>query len=412
MDSITHTELSCGMPLIVEQMGGVRSASMSWLVPAGVASDPLDRIGLSTMWSELICRGAGDRDSRAHADALDRLGVNISSSPGTTFLRIGATLVGARLEEALPLIVDMVRRPRFDEASLEPSRELALQSIRSLEDDPHERAILSARAAHLGDPLGRSTYGDEAGIRAVSAADIKEGWSSRARPRGSILAMAGDVDADRVRDRLESLLAGWEGASSEPGAGGAPARGYHHVADDTNQVQIVLVHDAPREADDDSMLERVVVSVLSGGMSGRLFTEVRERRGLCYAVSAGYRANREYGLVSAYVGTTPERARTSLKVLSEELARIGTPAGRVTDEEFQRAVVGLKAGLVMSGESTSARASALAGDVHKIGRPRSLGEIIDKIDAITLDQVNDYLARRSLGTTTVVTLGPEALIDA
>lgn len=409
MEPITRIDLPCGLPLIVEKMGGVRSVAMSWLIPAGAATEPADRLGLSALWAELACRGAGELDSRAHADALDRLGVNRSISPGGLFIRVGATLVGNRLDEALPLLVDVVRRPRFDVDSIEPTRELAIQAIRSLEDDPHERAVIAARAHHLPDPLGRSTYGTIEGLQATTRDDIVNGWRQRALPGGCILALAGDVDAELVASRLNELLDGWAGASTEPGVGPATQRGMHHIQDDTNQVQIVLVHDAPREADEDAMLERVVTNVLSGGMSGRLFTEVREKRGLCYAVSAGYRGTRDYGVATAYVGTAPDRAATSLKVLREELERINTPEGRVTEEEFERAIVGLKAGLVLSGESSSARASSLASDVHNFGRPRSLGELAERIDAITLDDLHAYTARRSLGTTTVVTLGPEPL---
>ena len=407
--SIRRVQLGCGLPLIVERMGGVRSAALTWLIPAGASCEANDRRGLASMWSELICRGAGDLDSRAHADALDRLGVNRSSSPGGLFLSVGASLVGSRLTDALPLIVDMVTRPRFDEQSIGPSRELAIQAIKSLEDDPYERAVIAARERHLPDPLGRSTYGDIAGLTAITRADITGGWASRARPEGSILAIAGDVAVEEIVPVLDELLEGWAGRADEPAQGATPARGRHHVEDDTNQVQIVLVHDAPREEDTDSMLERVITYVLSGGMSGRLFTEVRERRGLCYAVSAAYRSSRDFGVSTAYVGTTPDRASTSLEVLQAELERINTPEGQVTEEEFQRAIIGLKAGLVLSGESTAARASALASDVHKLGRPRSLDEVAERIDAITLDEVNGYAAKRTLGETTVVTLGPQAV---
>ena len=113
--------------------------------------------------------------------------------------------------------------------------------------------------------------------------------------------------------------------------------------------------------------------------------------------------------MSAYVGTTPERAQESLEVLLAELDRINTPAGRVTPEEFQRALIGFKSGLVFSGESTSARASAIAGDTRRLGRARSLGEIADRLDSITLDEVNAYLARRRLGALTIQTLGPAPL---
>jgi predicted Zn-dependent peptidase len=144
-------------------------------------------------------------------------------------------------------------------------------------------------------------------------------------------------------------------------------------------------------------------------MSGRLFSEVREKRGLCYSVSAGYRPDRDYGVVTAYVGTTPERAQESLDVLIAELHRISTPEGRVTEEEFKRAKVGMKSGLVFSGESTGSRAVSLAADQRKLGRPRSLDELAQQVDAVTLDQLNAYLARRAIGAATIQTLGPRDL---
>jgi predicted Zn-dependent peptidase len=187
-------------------------------------------------------------------------------------------------------------------------------------------------------------------------------------------------------------------------------RGYEHEADPSNQVQIVVVHDAPSETKPESMLEKTVVSVLSGGMSGRLFSEVREKRGLCYSVSAGYRGERDFGGVTAYVGTTPEKAQQSLDVLMQELGRVQLPDGRVTRAEFDRAIVGMKSRLVFSGESTSARAAALVSDYHRLGRARTLAELASEVDGVTLDRLNTYLSERRLGRVTVQTVGPSALV--
>jgi predicted Zn-dependent peptidase len=136
---------------------------------------------------------------------------------------------------------------------------------------------------------------------------------------------------------------------------------------------------------------------------------VREKRGLCYSVSASYAPGKELGSVLAYVGTTPERAQTSLDVLIAELERIMTAAGAVTEEEFGRAMIGMKSRLVFAGESTSARAASLAHDMHRLGRPRSLDDIARELDGLTLGRVNEYLSRRKLGRLTIQTLGPAAL---
>lgn len=407
MNTITVRRLECGMPLVVEQMSGVRSAALLWLVPAGVATE--DRPGQCTMWAELLMRGAGGHRSREHADALDRLGVSRGTEPGVQHLRVSATMLGSRVSEALPLIVDMVRRPRMEVESVEPARDLALQALESLKDEPHARAGIAARSRHFPSPFDRSSHGTEEGLRAITREELISGWAARAVPGGSICAVAGAVDGAEIEARLNALLKGWSGSRADASSVGSPVRGYAHLPDESNQVQIIVLHDGPREPEPTSIMEKVVVSVLSGGMSGRLFSEVREKRGLCYSVAAGYSGGKHFGAVEAYVGTTPERAQQSLDVLLAELNRINSGEGRVDAGELARALVGMKSRVVFSGESTAARAAALAADMHRLGRPRSLGEIATQIDAVTLDRVNEYLAGRSLGRITVQTLGPAPL---
>lgn len=401
--------LSCGTPALIEVISGVRSAALSWYAPGGVADEPADRLGLSAVWSELFMRGSRDLDSRQQADAFDRLGCSRSADAGTYFMRFAATMMGERLADVLPLFVDMARRPRFDESSLEPARDLALQALESIKDDPQERCALGARRRHYPAPLNRASQGSQEGLKAITLDDVTSVWARTPGPKRSIFAAAGAVDPDRLCAQLDALLSDWKGGTPEPPTTGQAVRGYDHETDQTNQVQVLVLHDAPPERHPDSLLEKIVTNVLSGGMSGRLFTEVREKRGLCYSVSAGYRGERDFGAVSAYVGTTPERAQESLDVLHGELERINTPAGQVTKDEFDRALIGMKSRLVFSGESTGARAGALTADYHRLGFGRTLTELAGAIDKVTLDQVNAYLARRTLGTLTIQTLGPSPL---
>jgi predicted Zn-dependent peptidase len=405
---VVHT-LACGAVVIVERMSSVRSAAASWMIPGGCGYDPDDMMGRATMWVELLLRGSASLTSREQADAFDQLGVSRATDLGAYNLRIAAGLLGQNMLKAMPLLMDMVRRPRMDDASVEPCRDLALQAIESLQDDPQERASHLARERHYPSPLNRSGLGTPEGLEALTGERLRADWAATALPGGAILAFAGDLAPAAVIESLERLTAGWKGVASEPALSPPPARGYGHAEDPSNQVQIIVLHDAPPESHPDSMLEKVVVNVLSGGMAGRLFTEVREKRGLCYSVSAGYRGERDFGSLSAYVGTTPEKAQESLDVLFEQLRRLGTPEGRITPDEFARAIIGMKSSVVFSGESSGARAASLASDHRRLGRPRSLDEITRQIDAVTLEQVNDYLARRRTGKVTIQTLGPREL---
>lgn len=409
MGSIVVHSLACGMPLIVERMEGVKSAAVSWILPAGAAYDPIDKQGQAAMWGELLMRGAGAKDSRQQADAFDRVGAGRSADVGVQVLRVASTMLGVKAAETLGLLTEMVLLPRMDYDAIDPARELALAAIESLKDDPQERASLLLRERHHPEPLNRSGLGTQAGLNALEREDLVMGWKACCKPEQSVLAIAGDVEPGAIIERCEKLLEGWHGGLSEPPQGKTPLRGYAHCEDPSNQVQILLAHDAPSEANPDSLLEKFVMSVLSGGMSGRLFSEVREKRGLCYSVNAGYRGDKTYGVVSAYVGTSPERAQQSLDVLWQELAKLREPAGAITPEEFARAKVGMKSSVVFSGESTGARAASLASDQRRLGRPRSLEEIARAIDEVTLERVNEYLKRREPGRWTIQTLGPTAL---
>ncbi len=406
MNEPTVRTLARGGTLVVEKIPGVRSAGLTWLVPAGIATDPKDRLGRAAVLEEMLMRGAGELDSRAQADAFDRLGAARGACAGTTHLRLSLTCLGSALGAALPLVGDMVLRPRLGADSLGPAKDLAVQSIESLADDPQERCVYAARERHYDPPFNRSGLGTREGIAALTRDEIADSWTAATAPGGWIVSAAGDVDADAIEHTLNAMGEQSGRVAPEVSSSGGAPRGYAHETDDSNQVQIVVVHDGPLETHEDAVLERVVVSVLAGGMSGRLFTEVREKRGLCYAVSASYRADKLFAGVSAYVGTTPERAQESLDVLLAELARV---RDGIEPDEFERAITGMKSRLVFAGESTSARAGALAGDMRVRGRPRSLAERTAEIDGVTLDRVNGYLSRRDPGRLTIQTLGPSPL---
>ncbi len=398
--------LDNGMAVHIEPIASVSSAAISWLLPIGSAVSPVDRQGESAMLCELIERGAGDLDARQHSDALDRLGVHLGTSVSSHHLHLSATMLGSRVEAVLPLVCDMVTRPHLPASAMEAVRSLCLQTLASIDDDPQEKVSIQLHEQHAPPPFNRSGHGKPQTITAMSIDDLRIAWNEHCRPRRSIFAVAGAVDLDAIVAQLNSLLGGWAGDSQEPRETARAARGAVHLQHDTAQVHIALAFDGPRERDDDSMVERLAISVLGGSASGRLFTEVRQKRSLCYSVSASYNAGRDRGSVSLYAGTTPERAQETLDVCIEQILRMREG---VSEEEFHRAAIGLKSRMVMQGESTPARARALARDAFRIGRPRDLKEVAAAVDAVSLDRVNDYLQGRDFGEFTIASIGPVEL---
>ncbi|MBI1336880.1 MAG: insulinase family protein [Phycisphaera sp.] len=400
-----------GLWLVGERLPNVQSLAVHMLVPAGVCHEPAKKLGVAQVLSEMVNRGAGDYDARQHSDALDMLGLRRDTGVDTRHARVSAVMIGGKVDEALPLLVDMIRRPTLDKAHLEPSVDLALQALDSLEDEPQQKVFLRLRKRHLPEPFGRTSMGERSHLEGLKIEDVRSHWHHTHVPGGALFAFAGRFDWDKLKAQVEALTGDWSGENPEPAETKHGERGYFHEVAQSTQVHIGLAYDAPPEVDPRSMEQRIAIAALSGGMSGRLFTEVREKRGLCYSVFANYAADRRRGLVLAYSGTTAARAQETLDVLSGEMARLSRG---IEQDEFARAVVGMKSSLVMQGESTGARAGAIAMDQYVYGRPRSLDEVSQRIDAVTLDGLNAFVKSHVLPAKmdpgkTIVTVGPEAL---
>lgn len=395
-----------GLTLLAERMPAVKSAAMSFLVPAGTSNDPADAGGSANVLSDLILRGAGALDSRQLTDHLDRLGLQRSSSAGLYHTRLGCASLANRVMEGLRTYADIVRRAHLPEVGFEAARDLSLQAIAGIDDDPKQKMLIALRERHFPYPYGRNSLGVEAELKALTIDRIRRDYASRFHARGAIIAFAGDVDFAFLKDEIGRLLGDWNGAEPTPPTGRPAVRGVHHQDQKSEQTHIGLAWPSILETDPEYYTVRLAIEVLSGGMSGRLFTEVREKRGLVYSVWAGYSSLKNVGSILAYAGTSNDRAQKTLDTMLAEFQRL---TEGVTPAELQRAKTGLKAATIMQGESSGARAGAIAHDWFIRGRIRTLDEIRNAIDVVTVDRVNAYLKAHPPGPYTIVTVGPKPL---
>lgn len=407
MSQTIHTrQLANGLTVAVETMPHLRSVAWTLLLPAGSASDPEGLSGAMQVLNGMVYRGAGERDARALSDALDALGIQRAGRVDVEYTTFGGAALADDLAAALALYADIVRRPRLPAEELEAERALALQAVRALNDQPTQRLFVEMAKTYFPGPFGRSVLGEIDDLQRIDHAALVADAQRRLRPAGGVLAVAGGVEPQSVFDLAEQLLGDWQGAAPalpRPQPRQAPC--YRHIEQETNQTQIAVAYRSLPLDDPAYYHERLALNVLSGsGMSTRLFVEVRGKRGLVYSVGAFPRIHRGLGIVLAYAGTQPDRAQETVDVLLGELRRM---RDGVTQDELERARIGLLSALVMQGESTGARAGAMAADVFLIGRPRTLDEIRRAVEAVTLDSLNTYLAERPEPCFTVVTLGPK-----
>jgi len=398
-----HT-LNNGMVILGEPMDAVESVAFGFMLPAGAARLPDGCCGAGNVIADWIFRGAGDKDSRQLSDAIDGLGLVRGRSVGSSHIAIGAALESGNLAEALDLYTDIILKPSLNEDQFELARQLAIEDVLSLDDDPRHKVMLKLREQFYPSPLGLSSVGDIEELKTLTAQISGRIIKDKFNLSQTIFSVAGKYDFDAVCQQLERLF------ESEPKEGGesitlGPRHGkYTHIPNDGAQVHIALMTGTVKPTDEDYYNARVAISVLSGGMSARLFTEVREKRGLCYAIGARYHGLKQAAGVMCYAGTTPDKAQETLDCIVSEFNRLGEG---ISAEEIDRAKVGLKSSLILQSESSSSRAGAIGGDHYILGRVRSLDEIKDKIEATSVDSVLAFLRNNPFSDFTVVTIGPK-----
>lgn len=398
--------LANGLVLLGEPMPGLESAAFTLLVPSGCIHDPSDRGGLSSFTCEMALRGAGPRDSRRFIEDLDNLGVERSESVSDSHTRYGGATLSGNLPATLAIFADVVRRPHLPGEQLEASRQAMFQELRAVEDEPAEKVMLELRRCHYPDPWGRSSQGEEAAIEATTLKDIRRHFERTYQPNGTILGIAGRFDWERVKDDVESLLGDWKPLEPATVTEKSPDLRRLHLPYDSNQTQIGIAYQAVPYRNPEYFPAWGAVGVLSGGMSARLFTEVRERRGLCYAVYAQYHTLKDYGAVFCYAGTSADRAQETLEVTLGELVRLNRG---IQAEELDRLKARIKSALIMQQESSSARSSSIARDWYHLGRMRTLEEVGRLVDELSRESINAYLAEHPAGRFTIVTVGPREL---
>jgi predicted Zn-dependent peptidase len=395
-----------GLTLVVEPMADVQSAAFALMVPAGSVYERPGANGTAAVLADLVTRGAGNRDSRQLSTALDNLGVQRSESVGWNFISFGGATLAENLVPAMSLYADVLLRPHLPEEEFDAALAGVEQGLLAQEDDPQRKVLVELRRRCYDAPWGLPTDGDLADLARITREGVRDLYHRCFHPNGTILGVAGKVDAPEIRDTLTNLLGDWPHREPESVVRGSRGPRVGHLSQDSTQTHIGIACDAVPYGHEQYYAAWAAVSVLSGGSSSRLFKEVREQRGLCYSVYAAHNSLRTEGRILAYAGTTAERAQETLDVTLREIQRLGEQIG---EDELDRCKARAKSSLIMQQESTTARAGSIARDWFHLERVVTLDEVHREIDALTVPRVLDYLREFPPRDFTVLSVGPEAL---
>jgi predicted Zn-dependent peptidase len=379
--------------VVTERVPSVRSVALGFWIATGSAAESDDQAGISHLLEHMLFRGTERFGSQEIDQIFDAMGAEVNAGTDKESTSLYTRVLDGHLPRAFEVMGDMVFHPRFGE--LETEREVVLEEIAMYEDDPQDKVFDVLGEATFGShPLGRAVIGTAEVVGSVTREQLAAFHAARYEPQNLVIAAAGSIDHDEMVALVRTLDAVRAGDATAPQAGvrsrldaTAPdfARRVRFIEKDTEQYHVCVGGAGIERADERRFALRVLEGVLGATTSSRLFQEVRERRGLAYSVFCFSNLYAHAGEIGVYVGTRPDNLEQALAVISAELQRsVEDPA---TEEELTRSRENLKGRVVLAMESTGARMSRLGGSLLYDMPILSIDEVIERIDAVTLDDL-------------------------
>ncbi|UVJ40912.1 pitrilysin family protein [Arthrobacter sp. CJ23] len=412
---VRRSVLPGGVRVLTEAMPGQRSATIGFWVAVGSRDEAEGQHGSTHFLEHLLFKGTKRRTALEIASAFDEVGGESNAATAKESTCYFARVLDTDLPMAIDVIADMITGAVLDPAELEQERDVILEEIAMDSDDPTDVAHENFVAAVLGShPLARPIGGTPAAIKAVPRDSVWEHYRRYYRPEELVITAAGGLDHDvvcgLVLDALRS--AGWELAEdAAPVERRATQRaeitgtaGLHVVKRPVEQANIIMGCPSIVATDSQRFVMSVLNAVLGGGMSSRLFQEIREKRGLVYSTYSFASAYADAGYFGMYAGCTPSKVKQVLGLLGAELDKLATDG--ITDEELRKAVGQLCGGIVLALEDTGSRMSRLGRAELVSGEFQDIDETLATIKAVTAEQVQELARVLAAAPRTVTVVGP------
>lgn len=380
--------LSNGLRIVTEHMPGLKSASLGLWITAGGRHERIEQNGIAHFLEHMAFKGTKRRSALQIAEAIEDVGGYINAYTSREMTAYYARVLEDDVMLALDVISDIVLNPVFDEKEIEVERGVILQEIGQALDTPDDIVFDWLQEVAFPDqPIGRTILGPAERVSSFNRDDLFDFVGERYGPEQIILSAAGSVDHDQIVREAEKLFGHLKPAPFVAPVVAKFSSGERRQEKELEQVHFALALEGPSYREPEIYTAQVHATVMGGGMSSRLFQEVREKRGLCYTIFAQASAYADTGMTTIYAGTSGEDLGDLARLTMDELARA---ADSFTDEELNRARAQMKAGLLMGLESPSSRAERLARLVAIWDRVPDLEETVASIDGVTLDKLRDF----------------------
>ena len=408
--SVRVTTLPSGLRVATQEMPHLESAAIGVWVGAGSRSERDEEHGLSHLLEHMAFKGTRKRSAADIAEEIESVGGEVNAATSVETTSYYARVLKADVPLALDILSDILRNSVFDPEELGREQHVILQEIGAALDAPEDRVYdIFAEAAFPDQPIGRNILGTADTVKAAASPMLGAYLDRHYRGPAMVISAAGAVSHDQLVDLATNSLADLGGEPPPAPVGATYEGGEVREERDLMESQIMLGFQGVPYGHPDFYTAQILSSIIGGGMSSRLFQEVREKRGLCYSIYAFHWSFSDTGVFGVHAATGPEDVRNLMPVVVDELERA---TEGITEKEVLRSRAQLRAGLLMTLESPAARAGQLARQILLFGRIIPPEELVARIETIDAEQVRALAARLFGGAPTLASVGPVAgMID-
>ncbi len=406
MTHFSLTTLPNGLRVVTEHMPSLRSVSVGCWVDTGARDERVNEAGASHFLEHLLFKGTEELSARQISETFDGMGAESNAFTSKEQTCYWARLVDDDLPVGMGLLSEMLQRPAFRPKEIDSERQVVVEEINMHEDDPQDSVFeVFSRTVHEGHALARPVLGTRPSIRAMTREDLSGYWRRRYGPRSVVVALAGAVRHSEAVALSEQLFGEWSGE----------AVGHHYcpnsvsssvglVERDTEQAHLVLGGESMDRADERRWAFGILNLVLGGGMSSRLFTSVREERGLAYSIVSFNRSYADLGVWGIYVGTTPRQTAEVMDIIHRELSTVMEDG--ITEAELEKARGAARGALALAMEDSQSRMVGLGRDEITGMEHYSMDERLERILAVNRGEVIEVARQMFSGPKALAAVGP------
>jgi predicted Zn-dependent peptidase len=398
------TTLDNGLRVVTSSIPHVETITCGLWVNVGARHEPAPINGISHVLEHMAFKGTSRRTALQIAEEVEAVGGYLNAYTSREATAYHARILKENLPLAIDILADILQNSTFDATEFEREQSVIVQEIGQTYDTPDDIIFdYFQQTCYPSQPMGRAILGTAEIVRSLTPAQVKQYMKDHYGTRQMVFAAAGNLDHQQIVDLVSEKFSSLPLDCPKDSTPATYSGGTFHHTRELEQTHLVLGVEGLPFGHPDYYVALILSAVLGGGMSSRLFQEVREKRGLVYSIYSFNASYQDTGIFGIYAGTSPKQVGELLPVVYEELHRFPKT---LEISEVNRAKAQLKAGLMMSLESTTSRCEQLANHMMIYGRPIPPQEILQKVDAVTVDQVRALGEKLFAGPQTLTTLGP------